>query len=137
MLVTYLANRTAKSYLSIAKMAHLKADTALFRNNKEFNEFLEPNKATTLRINDHSPKEANDYFFNFFKKKVCNYLDLNAKPPTFDPNRSLVLLHINIRSRNKNLDNFYNFLVKLKFVPDIICLTKLELNYPSIKQLTF
>ena len=29
-------------------MAYLKADTALLPNNKEFNEFLEPNKAAIL-----------------------------------------------------------------------------------------
>ena len=72
-------------------MADLKADTALFGNNKELNEFLEPNKAATLRISGHSPEEAHDYLLNFFNIKVCDYLDLNSKQPTFDPNRSLVL----------------------------------------------
>ena len=64
-------------------MAHLKADTALLGNNKELNEFLEPNKAATLRISDHSPEKAYDYFFNFFNIKVCDYLDLNSKRSTF------------------------------------------------------
>ena len=109
MLVTYLANRTAWSYLSTAKMAHLKADTALLGNNKELNEFLEPNKAATLRISDHFLEEVYDYFFNFFHIKVCDYLDLNSKRPTFDPNRSLVLLHINICSLHKILIIFMIF----------------------------
>ena len=78
-------------------MAHLKADTALLRKNKELNEFLEPNKAATLRISDHSPEEMYNYLFNFFNIKVRDYLDLNSNRPTFDPNRSLMLLHINIR----------------------------------------
>ena len=119
MLVTYLANCTAYSYLSTAKMAHLKADTALLENNKELNKFLEPNKAATLRISDHSPEEVYDYFFNFFNIKVCDYLDLKSKRPTFDPNRSLVLLHTNIRSLHKNFDNLYDFLVELNFLPDV------------------
>ena len=51
-------------------MAHLKADTALLGNNKELNELLETNKAATLRISDHSPEEAYDYFLNFFNIKV-------------------------------------------------------------------
>ena len=89
-------------------MVHLKADTALLGNNKELNEFLEP-KAATLRISDHSPEEAYDNLLNFFNIKVCDYLDLNSKRPTFDPNRSLVLLHINIRSLHINFDNFYDF----------------------------
>ena len=72
-------------------MAHLKADTVLLGNNKELNELLEPNKAATLRISDHSSEEAYDYFLNFFNIKVCDYLDLKSKQPTFDPNRSLVL----------------------------------------------
>ena len=76
-------------------MAHLKADTALL----ELNEFLESNNAATLRISNHSPEEVY----------------LNSKRPTFDPNRSLVLLHINIRSLHKNFDNLYDFLVKLNF----------------------
>ena len=45
-------------------MAHLKADMALLGNNKELNEFLEPNKAATLQISDHCPEETYDYFFN-------------------------------------------------------------------------
>ena len=73
-------------------MAHLKADMALLGNNKELNEFLEPNNAATLRISDHSPEEVYDYFLNFFNIKVYDYLDLNSKRPTFDPNLSLVLL---------------------------------------------
>ena len=88
MLITYLANCTAWSYFSTAKMAHLKADTVLLGNNKELNDFLEPNKAVTLQINDHSPEEVYDYFFNFFRIKVCGYLDLNSKRPTFDSDRS-------------------------------------------------
>ena len=60
-------------------------------NNKELNEFLEPNNAATLRINDRSPEKAYDYFLNFFNIKACDYFDLNSKRPTFDPNRFLVL----------------------------------------------
>ena len=105
-------------------MAHLKADTALLENNKELDEFLEPNKVATLRISDHSPEEVRDYFFTFFNIKVCDYLDLNSKRPTFDPNRSLVLLHINIRSLHKNFNNLFDFLVKLKFLSDVICLAE-------------
>ena len=96
-------------------MAHLKADTALLGNNKELNKFLEPNKAATLQISDHSPEEVYDYFFNFFNIEVCDYLDLNSKQPTFDLNCSLVLLHINIHSLHKNFHNLCDFLVELKF----------------------
>ena len=107
-------------------MAHLKADTALLGNNKELNEFFEPNKAATLRISDHSPEEAYDYLLNFFNIKVCDYLDLKSKRPTFNLNRSLVLLHINIHSLHKNFDNLYDFLDDLHFLPDVICLTKTQ-----------
>ena len=109
-------------------MAHLKADTARLGNNKELNKLLELNKAATLRISDHSPEEVYDYFLNFFNIKVCEYLDLNSKRPTFDPNRSLVLLHINIRSLHKNFDNLYDFLVELNFLPDVICLTETRIK---------
>ena len=69
-----------------------------------------------------------DYFFTFFNIKVCDYLDLNSKRPTFDPNRSLVFLHVNIRSLHKNFDNLYDFLVELKFLPDVICLTETRIK---------
>ena len=97
-------------------------------NNKELNEFLAPNNAATLRISDHSPEKAYDYFLNFFNIKACDYFDLNSKRPTFDPNRSLVLLHINIRSLHKNFDNLYDFLVELNFLPDVICLTETRIK---------
>ena len=109
-------------------MAHLKADTPLLRNIKELNKFLEPNKAATLRISDHSPEELYDYFLKLFNIKVCDHLDLNSKRPTFDPNRSLVLLHINVRSLDKNFDNLYDFLVELKFLPDVIYLTEIRIR---------
>ena len=67
-----------------------------------------------------------DYFFNFFNIKVCDYFYLNSKRPTFDPNCSLVLLHVDIRSLHKNFDNLYDFVVELKFLPDEICLTKTQ-----------
>ena len=108
-------------------MAHLKADTALLENNKELNEFLEPNKAATLRIKQ-PPEEVYDYFFNFFNIKVCDYLDLNSKRPPLDPNRSLVLLHANSRSLHKNFDNLYDFLVELNFLFDVICLTETRIK---------
>ena len=60
-------------------MVHLKADTVFLGNNKELNELLEPNKAATLQISDHSPEEVYDYFLNFFNIKVCDYLNLNSK----------------------------------------------------------
>ena len=118
-------------------MAHLKADTALLGNNKELNEFLKPNKAANLRISDHSPEEVYGYFLNFFNIKVCDYLDLNSKRPTFDRNRSLVLLHINIRSLHKNFKNFYDFLVELNFLPDVICLTKTRIKLHPLLNISF
>ena len=55
----------------------------------------------------------------------CDYLDLNK----FDFDNlnaididSLILIHINIRSLNKNFDELYDFLQILPFTPDVICL---------------
>ena len=106
-------------------------------NNKELNKFLEPNNAATLRVSDHSPKEVYDYFLNFFNTKAYDYFDLNSKRPTFDPNRSLVLLHINIRSLHKNFDKLYDFLVEINFLPDVICLTQLATLARSVKSVRF
>ena len=46
-------------------MAHLKADMVLLANNREFNKFLEPNKAATLQTSDHFPEEVYNYFSIF------------------------------------------------------------------------
>ena len=118
-------------------MAHLKADTALLGNNKELNEFLEQNKTATLRSSDHSPEDVYNYFFSYLNIKVCGYLDLNSKRPIFDPNRSLVLLHVNIRSLHKNFDNLYDFLVELNFLPDVICLTETRIKLHPLLNISF
>ena len=97
-------------------------------NNKELNEFLEPNNAATLRISEHSPEEVYDYFLNFFNIKASDYFDLNSKRPIFDPNHFLVLLHVNIWSLHKNFDKLYDFLVELNFLPDVICLTETRIK---------
>ena len=46
---------------------------------------------------------------------------------SFDKNFELFLIHVNIRSIHKNIDNLTNFLSELKQKPDFILLTETKL----------
>ena len=95
---------------------------------KELNEFLDSSQAAALRSNDYSPRELCDNLLNSITTniKICKYTDPTASSLKFDDNRSLILLHVNIRSLHKIFDSLYEFLVTLSFSPDITCLTLTE-----------
>ena len=83
-----------------------------------------------LQSNDYCPRELCDNLLNSITTniKICKYTDPTASSLNFDDNRSLILLHVNIRSLHKNFDSLYEFLVTLSFSPDIICLTETRLK---------
>ena len=97
---------------------------------KELNEFLGSSQAAALRSNDYCPRELCDNLLNSITTniKICKYTDPTASFLKFDDNHSLILVHVNIRSRHKNFDSLYEFLVTLSFSPDIICLTETQLK---------
>ena len=52
---------------------------------------------------------------------------------TFNPKNDLMLLHINIRLVQKNIDLFYKFIKSLQFLPHIICLSESHIkSQPSL-----
>ena len=89
----------------------------------------------TCRGADHCITNTNDpielcnnvYYSLSSNALKCDYLDLNKfdfdnfNTISFD---SLILIHINIRSLNKNFDELYDFLQILPFTPDVICLSE-------------
>ena len=53
--------------------------------------------------------------------KRCNYYN-SGLIPTFDPATDrLFALHVNIRSLQKNFDDFYHLLTELNTLPNLIC----------------
>ena len=43
---------------------------------------------------------------------------------------SLILMHLNIRSLQKNYDDLYDLVASLSFRPDVICLSESRINQP-------
>ena len=97
---------------------------------KELNEFLGTSQAAALQSNDYCPRELCDSLLNSIATniKICKYTDPTASSFNFDDNRSLILLHVNIRSLHKNFESLYEFLVTSSFSPDIICQTETRLK---------
>ena len=93
----------------------------------------------TSRAADHCITNTNDpielcdnvYYSLSSNALKCEYLDLNKfdfdnlNKINFD---SLILIHINIRSLNKNFDELYDFLQILPFTPDVICLSESQIK---------
>ena len=68
------------------------------------------------------------------KIKSCEYYDLDKLLPINNChiNESLFIIHINIRSLNKNFDSLLKFLHLLSAVPDIICLYETKIKDENI-----
>ena len=63
--------------------------------------------------------------------KQFDYYD-SGSIPTFDPATDrLFALHVNIRSLQKNFDDFYHLLTELNTLPNLICLSETRLKDTS------
>ena len=71
---------------------------------------------------------------NFLRSnfKVCRYYETDANLPISLKTKKLFLMHINIRSANKNFELMNHALLNsLVMLPDLICLSKTKLkNHP-------
>ena len=105
---------------------------------RELADFLEPSIAA-------SPQKKNCFFdeqeqcdaiinsiFDNFKK--CTYISPNSSMPNC--NNSLTILHLNIKSLNKNFDQLHEFLVSIRIRPDVICLTKTRIKNDPLVNIT-
>ena len=55
----------------------------------------------------------------------CHYFDISKNNQiNMKDNNSLNIIHLNIRSLNKNFDKLYDFLLCLAFTPDVLCLSE-------------
>ena len=78
---------------------------------------------------DQSNALHNSLTCNF---KACRYYEINANLPISLKTKKLFLMHINIRSVNKNIELMnHELLNSFAMLPDIICLSKTKLkNHP-------
>jgi len=80
-------------------------------------EFIGPSHAATQFPKQFFSKDLSDNIFNLMTEKVntCEDFDLDIKPVKSNKSSSVILLHLNIRSLNKNFYLLNEFLVSLKF----------------------
>ena len=86
--------------------------------------------SSNILYNNFMHELSFDYAFNHVKS--CSYYDTPSLIPRLNSNE-LFLLHINIRSLQKNFDDLVNLISQFTVLPDIICITETRLkNNPLI-----
>ena len=104
---------------------------------RELADFLEPSIAASPQkksfFDDQEQCDAiiNSILDNF---KKCTYISPNSSMPNC--NNSLTILHLNIRSLNKNFDQLHEFLVSIRIRPDVICLTETRIKNDPLVNIT-
>ena len=89
-------------------------------------DFHQSSQASTLNISQQISDDLCDNILNTLTQtiKPCNYYSLDSNPLDNSKNDTLILMHINIRSLQKNFDLLTEFLDFLKLQPNILCLTE-------------
>ena len=67
---------------------------------------------------------------------ACNYYHPDSPLFASKPSNSLFILHINIRSMNKNFPSFYDLIQSLPNHPDIICISETWITHQPITNLS-
>ena len=62
----------------------------------------------------------------------CKYHDLNSQNNMFNSSKNLFLLHLNIRSLQKNHDNLCEFLDQLPIKPHLIGLSETKIKHQPL-----
>jgi len=89
--------------------------------------------------NDRISLDLGDLVFNKMCKNIksCNYYNLtNSLPKFYNSQNFITMLHLNIRSLNKNYDDFYDFITALPQQPDILCLSETQLKGEPLKYIS-
>ena len=97
-----------------------------FVDTQNLNYFLSSSQAVNLNDNQF---ENNDNFLNTVFKNLyqCTYFDTDSQCFRNLKNQ-LFLLHVNIRSLQKNFESFLDFLQTFEKLPDLICVSKTKLK---------
>ena len=72
-------------------------------------------------------EELCDKIYESFSTNIlkCHYFDISKNNQiNMKCNNSWSIIHLNIRSLNKNFDKLYDFLLCLPFTPDVLCLSE-------------
>ena len=98
------------------------------------NQFLSLSQVVATSSNILYNNFMHDVSFDdvFNHVKSCSYYDTPSLIPRLNSNE-LFLLHINIRSLQKNFDDLVNLISQFTVIPDITCITETRLkNSPLI-----
>ena len=75
------------------------------------------------RFLNNDSRDPDENFFNAFSFKDSQYFTPEESTRNFDKG-SFSMLHLNIRSLQKNFDSLFNLLMTLKFEFKVICITE-------------
>ena len=65
----------------------------------------------------------------------CLYYDFDLNQMSWFNDNNVILLHVNIRSLQKNFDSLSEFIESLTYKPDIICITEARHKHPPLTNL--
>ena len=104
-----------------------------FVDTQNLNYFLSSSQAVNLNDNQF---EINDNFLNTVSKNSyqCNYFDIDSQCFRNLKNQ-LFLLHVNIRSLQKNFESFLDFQQTFEKLPDLICVSETKLRFLLLRNL--
>ena len=97
------------------------------------------------RILNNDSQDPDENFFNAFNFKYSQYFTLEESSRNLNnfDNNSFSMVHLNIRSLQKNFDSLFNLLMTLKSEFKVICTTEtwcswiiIFLNFHNIKAFT-
>ena len=105
-----------------------------FVDTQNLNYFLSSSQAVYLNDNQF---EINDNFLHTVSKNLCqcNYFDTDSQCFRNLKNQ-LFLLHVNIRSLQKNFESFLDFLQTFEKLPDLICVSETKLKSLPLRNLS-
>ena len=94
---------------------------------RELSELGNTSQAAEQHSTVSETEELCDKIYESFSTNIlkCHYFDISKnKQINMRDNNSFCIIHLNIRSLNKNFDKLYDFVLCLTFTSDVVCLSK-------------
>ena len=94
---------------------------------RELSELGNTSQAAEQHLTVSESEELCDKIYESFSTNIlkCHYFDISKNNQiNMKDKNSLSIIHLNIRSFNKNFDKLYDFLLCLTFTPDVLCLSE-------------
>ena len=84
-----------------------------------------------------NPLNLNDNLFSRLTDNVhdCEYFDFSNLPSKFYSANSLLVLHINIPSLQKHVDELHELIVNVKIHPDLVAITETRIKNKSLNHI--